>query len=81
MSQGPSIRVFQKSDSDKVKEFISDIIVNEFKFKLEFNTLDSDILEIDKIYTNLIEVAFGLQKPLLMIMIILTQNKNNKNKK
>ncbi len=52
MSQGPSIRVFQKSDSDKVKEFISDIIVNEFKFKLEFNTLDSDILEIDKIYNK-----------------------------
>jgi GNAT superfamily N-acetyltransferase len=52
LSQGPSIRVFQKSDSDKVKEFISDIIVNEFKFKLEFNTLDSDILEIDKIYNK-----------------------------
>ena len=46
------MRVFQKSDSDKVKEFISDIIVNEFKFKLEFNTLDSDILEIDKIYNK-----------------------------
>jgi ribosomal protein S18 acetylase RimI-like enzyme len=52
LSQGPSIRVFQKSDSDKVKEFISDIIVNEFKFKLEFNRLDSDILEIDKIYNK-----------------------------
>ena len=52
MSQGTNIRVFQNSDSDKVKEFISDIIVNEFKFKLEFNTLDSDILEIDKIYNK-----------------------------
>jgi GNAT superfamily N-acetyltransferase len=50
LSQDTNIRVFQKSDSDKVKEFISDIIVNEFKFKLEFNTLDSDILAIDKIY-------------------------------
>jgi hypothetical protein len=50
LSQGTNIRAFQKSDSDKVKEFISDIIVNEFKFKLEFNTLDSDILAIDKIY-------------------------------
>ena len=46
MSQGIKIRVFQKSDSDKVKEFISNIIVNEFKFKLEFDTLDSDILAI-----------------------------------
>ncbi|MFL6339006.1 MAG: GNAT family N-acetyltransferase [Nitrososphaeraceae archaeon] len=52
MSQGPSIRVFQKSDSDKVKEFISDIIVNEFKFKLEFDTLDSDILAIDESYNT-----------------------------
>jgi ribosomal protein S18 acetylase RimI-like enzyme len=52
LSQGPSIRVFQKSDSDKVKEFISDIIVNEFKFKLEFDTLDSDILAIDEGYNR-----------------------------
>ena len=52
MSQGIKIRVFQKSDSDKVKEFISDIIVNEFKFKLEFDTLDSDILAIDKTYNK-----------------------------
>ena len=52
MSQGIKIRVFQKSDSDKVKEFISDILVNEFKFKLEFDTLDSDILAIDKTYNK-----------------------------
>jgi hypothetical protein len=45
LSQGIHIRLFQKSDSDKVMEFISDIIVNEFKFKLEFDTLDSDILQ------------------------------------
>jgi GNAT superfamily N-acetyltransferase len=52
LSQGINIRPFQKSDSDKVKEFISDIIVNEFKFKLEFDTLDSDILAIDKNYNK-----------------------------
>ena len=52
MSQRINIRPFQKSDSDKVKEFISDIIVNEFKFKLEFDTLDSDILAIDKNYNK-----------------------------
>ncbi|HEY7083138.1 MAG TPA: GNAT family N-acetyltransferase [Nitrososphaeraceae archaeon] len=52
MSQGVKIRPFQGNDSDKVKEFILDIIVNEFKFKLEFDTLDSDILAIDKIYNR-----------------------------
>ncbi|MFL6365373.1 MAG: GNAT family N-acetyltransferase [Nitrososphaeraceae archaeon] len=52
MSQGIKIRVFQKNDSDKVKEFISNIIVNEFKFKLEFDTLDSDILAIDESYNR-----------------------------
>ena len=46
LSQAINIRPFQKSDSDKVIEFISDIIVNEFRFKLEFDTLDSDILAI-----------------------------------
>jgi GNAT superfamily N-acetyltransferase len=52
LSQGVKIRPFQGNDSDKVKEFILDIIVNEFKFKLEFDTLDSDILAIDKIYNR-----------------------------
>ena len=52
MSQGINIRPFQKSDSDEVIEFISDIIVNEFKFMLEFDTLDSDILAIDESYNK-----------------------------
>ena len=52
LSQDINIRPFQKSDSDKVIEFISDIIVNEFKFKLEFDTLDSDIFAIDKSYNK-----------------------------
>ena len=52
MSQGVKIRPFQKGDSNKVIEFISDIIVNEFKFKLEFDTLDSDILAIDESYNK-----------------------------
>jgi hypothetical protein len=37
---------------DRVIRLISDIIVNEFNFKLEFNTLDSDILAIEKIYNK-----------------------------
>ena len=52
MSQGINIRPFQESDSDKVIEFISDIIVNEFNFKLEFDTLDSDIIAIDESYNK-----------------------------
>ena len=52
LSQGINIRPFQKSDSDKVIEFISDIIVNEFRFKLEFDTLDSDIFAIDESYNK-----------------------------
>ena len=52
MSQGIKIRVFQRNDSERVIELISDIIVNEFNFKLEFNTLDSDILAIEEIYNK-----------------------------
>jgi GNAT superfamily N-acetyltransferase len=50
LSRDVKVRIFQQSDNDKVKEFISDIIVNEFRFKLEFDTLDSDILAIDETY-------------------------------
>ena len=52
MPHSINIRPFQKNDSDKVIEFISEIIVNEFKFKLEFETLDSDIFAIDENYTS-----------------------------
>jgi GNAT superfamily N-acetyltransferase len=58
LSQGIRIRVFQRGDSEKVKEFISDIIVNEFKFKLEFDTLDSDILNIEQIYKESVGACF-----------------------
>jgi ribosomal protein S18 acetylase RimI-like enzyme len=44
--------VFHRNDSERVIELISDIIVNEFNFKLEFNTLDSDILSIEENYNN-----------------------------
>jgi GNAT superfamily N-acetyltransferase len=52
LRQGIKIRVFQRNDSEKVIELISDIIVNEFNFKLEFNTLDSDILAIEEMYNK-----------------------------
>jgi putative acetyltransferase len=46
------IRLFRKSDSQKVIKLISDIIINEFKFKLEFDGLDSDLLHIEKHYNR-----------------------------
>jgi hypothetical protein len=52
LSESITIRVFQTEDSKSVIELISDIIVNEFKFKLEFDTLDSDMLAIDETYNK-----------------------------
>jgi GNAT superfamily N-acetyltransferase len=52
LSRGVKVRAFQKSDYDKVREFILDIIVNEFKFKLEFDTFDSDIFAIEETYSK-----------------------------
>ena len=46
------IRLFRKSDSERALKFITDIIVNEFKFRLEFNCLDSDLLCIEKHYNK-----------------------------
>ena len=65
MSQGVKIRLFKKDDSDKVKEFISNIIVNEFKFKLEFDTLDSDILAIDETYNKLNRGCFWVAETIV----------------
>jgi ribosomal protein S18 acetylase RimI-like enzyme len=52
LRQGITIRVFQRNDSEGVIKLISNIIVKEFNFKLEFNTLDSDILAIEEIYNK-----------------------------
>jgi ribosomal protein S18 acetylase RimI-like enzyme len=65
LSQGVKIRLFQKGDSDKVKEFISNIIVNEFKFKLEFDTLDSDILAIDETYNKFNRSCFWVAETIV----------------
>jgi putative acetyltransferase len=46
------IRLFHKNDSERVLKLISDIIVDEFKFKLDFNYLDSDLLCIEKHYNK-----------------------------
>jgi hypothetical protein len=65
LSQSVKIRPFQKDDSDKVKEFISNIIVNEFKFKLEFNTLDSDILAVDETYNKFSKGCFWVAETIV----------------
>ena len=46
------IRAFHRNDSERVIRLISDIIVNEFNFKLDFNILDSDILDIEENYNK-----------------------------
>ena len=45
-----SVRVFKGSDSGQVLALISDIIVNEFGFKLELDGLDSDLLHVEEHY-------------------------------
>jgi ribosomal protein S18 acetylase RimI-like enzyme len=50
--QAFKIRAFHRNDFEGVIRLVSDIIVNEFNFKLEFNTLDSDILDIEENYNK-----------------------------
>jgi GNAT superfamily N-acetyltransferase len=51
MELGFKVRVFNnRTDSERVVRLISDIIVNEFEFKLDFDGLDSDISCIEEHY-------------------------------
>lgn len=51
MESGFKVRVFNnRTDSERVLRLISDIIVNEFEFKLDFDGLDSDIACIEEHY-------------------------------
>src|SRR5918994_4821888 len=53
MSQLFKVRVFNKGDDyQSVIKLISDVIANEFKFKLEFDSLDSDLLQIEEHYSK-----------------------------
>ena len=52
MSKAFKIRAFRRNDSERVIRLISDIIVNEFNFKLDFNILDSDIFDIEENYNK-----------------------------
>jgi hypothetical protein len=52
MSQVFKVRMLDKwDDYQSVIKLVSDIIVNEFKFKLEYDELDSD-LQIEKHYSK-----------------------------
>jgi GNAT superfamily N-acetyltransferase len=44
------VRVFNETDSERAIKLISDIIVNEFNFKLDPDNLDSDIICIEEHY-------------------------------
>ena len=39
-------------DYPGITKLISDIIVNELKFKLEYDDLDSDLLQLEKHYSR-----------------------------
>jgi putative acetyltransferase len=51
-TQGFKVRVFHRRDQEKIIKLVSDILVNEFRFKLEFDSLDSDILHIKEHYSK-----------------------------
>ena len=50
MWSGFKVRVYNETDSERAIKLISDIIVNEFNFKLDPDNLDSDIIRIEGHY-------------------------------
>jgi putative acetyltransferase len=52
MKSGFKVRVFNRRDSVRVIKLISNVVVNECKFKLEFDSLDSDIICIEEHYNK-----------------------------
>jgi GNAT superfamily N-acetyltransferase len=46
------IREYEEGDSEKVFHFLYDILVNEFNISLDFNNLDSDLLDIRNHYNK-----------------------------
>jgi GNAT superfamily N-acetyltransferase len=57
------VRAFNRRDSEGVIKLISDIIVNEFKFELEIDCLDSDIFCIDEHYNKSRGGCFWVAEP------------------
>lgn len=52
MSHIFQIREYEEGDSEKVFHFLYDILVNEFNISLDFNNLDSDLLDIRNHYNK-----------------------------
>ncbi|HEY0579734.1 MAG TPA: GNAT family N-acetyltransferase [Candidatus Nitrosocosmicus sp.] len=52
MLQNYRIREYNNDDSEDVLHFISDMIVNEFDITLDFDNLDSDLLQINQHYKD-----------------------------
>jgi GNAT superfamily N-acetyltransferase len=50
LQSGFKVRVYNETDSERAIKLISDIIVNEFNFKLDPDNLDSDIICIEGHY-------------------------------
>jgi GNAT superfamily N-acetyltransferase len=71
------IRLFRKSDSKKVLNLISDIIVNEFKFRLEFDNLDSDLIGIEGHYNKSDGGCFWVAEEIIDKQIISTTGIRN----
>ena len=65
MKSGFKVRVFNRRDSERVIKLISNVIVNEFRFKLEFDSLDYDIICIEEHYNIYNADASGLLKALI----------------
>lgn len=47
-----NIRNYDKLDRNKVTQLVSDVIINEFRFKLELDNLDSDLFQIEDHYNK-----------------------------
>ena len=53
MLQKYLIREYKENDSENVLKFISDILVNEINIALDFDNLDSDLLDIKNHYNKI----------------------------
>jgi hypothetical protein len=46
------IREFSEQDSENVFKFVLDMLVNEFNITLDFDNLDSDLLDVKNHYNK-----------------------------
>ncbi len=52
MFQKYLIREFSEQDSENVFKFVLDMLVNEFNITLDFDNLDSDLLDVKNHYNK-----------------------------